>query len=287
MRAICVDDDRQTLQNTLTLCRQSGKLASVEGFTSPRDALAWIEQNPVELAILDVNMPEMNGLALGKLIREQSGQTAILFVTAHPQYAADAWTIHPTGYVIKPLTEARLAEELDYAAQWQARTGVKSRERRVEVKTFGNFDVFVDGSKVRFSRTKAKELLACLVDRRGIRMTRADAFRVLWDEEEYSRPKQKILDVIIRNLRSTLEENRIGDVLELEQGTLRIVPEKLDCDYYRLLRGERDAVREYQGEYMSAYPWASGTEGAIESRLRDRSGTDAAALSPRPVTGTK
>ena len=78
--------------------------------------------------------------------------------------------------------------------------------------------------------------------------------------------------MIIRNLRSTLEENRIGDVLELEQGTLRIVPEKLDCDYYRLLRGERDAAGEYQGEYMSAYPWASGTEGYIESRLRNPAG---------------
>ena len=171
--------------------------------------------------------------------------------------------------MVKPLSAERLAEELAYAAQWQKRMGRPGAEHRVEVKTFGNFDIFVDGSKVRFSRTKAKELLACLVDRRGIRMTRAEAFHVLWDGEEYSRPRQKILDVIIRNLRTTLEEYRIGDVLELEQGTLRIVPEKLDCDYYRLLRGEDDAIREYQGEYMCAYAWASGTEGAIDSRLRN------------------
>lgn len=267
MRALCVDDDRQSLQNTLSLCSQARLIASVEGFTSPREALKWMESNPVELAILDVNMPEMNGLALAKTIRERSRGTAILFLTAHPQYAADAWAIHPSGYVIKPLTAARLGEELEYAAQWLERMGVRSGGRRVEVKTFGNFDVFVDGSKLRFSRTKAKELLACLIDRRGIRMTRAEAFRILWDGEEYTRPKQKILDVIIRNLRATLEENRIGDVVELEQGTLRVVPEKLDCDYYRLLQGDGDAIREYQGEYMCAYPWASSTEGYIDSRL--------------------
>lgn len=269
MRAVCVDDDRQSLQNTLSLCRQMPQLEAVEGFTSPRDALAWMESRPVELAILEIGMAEMDGLTLARAIRERSGGTAILFLTAHTQYAADAWAIHPTGYVVKPITAARLREELDYAAQWQERMGRRDKGRRVEVKTFGNFDLFVDGNKVRFSRTKAKELFACLVDRRGIRMTRAEAFHVLWDGEEYSRPKQKILDVIIRNLRATLEENGIGDVLELEQGTLRVVPEKLDCDFYRLLRGEDKARREYQGEYMSAYPWASGTEGYIESRLRN------------------
>ena len=41
-----------------------------------------------------------------------------------------------------------------------------------------------------------------------------------------------------------------------------------DCDLYRLLRGERDTIREYQGEYMSAYAWASATEGRIEAKLR-------------------
>lgn len=274
MRAICVDDDWQTLHDTLALCRQAQTLASVEGFTSPRDALKWTENNPVDLAILDINMPEMNGLALAKAIQEQSKETAILFLTAHVQYATDAWVMHPSGYIVKPLTAARLEEELAYAVRWQERLGKKSSGHRVEVKTFGNFDVFVDGSKILFSRSKAKELLACLIDRRGIRMTRAEVFHVLWDGEEYSRPKQKILDVVIRNLRTTLEENRIGDVLELEQGTLRIVPEKLNCDYYRLLRGDVDAIREYQGEYMCAYGWASGTEGFIDARLRKHAAGD-------------
>ena len=78
------------------------------------------------------------------------------------------------------------------------------------------------------------------------------------------------LDVIIRSLRATLEENQAGQILQLEQGTLRIVPEELDCDYYRLLKGEGDAIREFQGEYMSAYAWASSTEGYIETRLGTR-----------------
>ena len=267
MRAICVDDEGQTLRETLSLCREMPLISDVQGFTSPREALKWMESHPVELAILDIHMPELNGLALAKRIRERSKETAILFLTAHPQYAAEAWAVHPTGYILKPLSRERLAGELDYTAQWRSRRqGVTAP--RVEVRTFGNFDLIVGGNKVSFARSKAKELLACLVDRRGIRMTRAEAFRLLWGEEEYTRPKQKMLDVIIRSLRATLEENGIGDILQMEQGTLRIVPEELDCDLYRLLEGDADIIRSFQGEYMSAYAWASGTEGQIENRLR-------------------
>ena len=270
MRAICVDDDRQTLQNTLVMCRGRPQITSVEGFSSPLEALKWIESHPVELAILDINMPGMSGLTLAQTIREKYERAAIFFLTAHRQYAVDAWSVHATGYILKPLTEERLAQELDYAAEWRAGIGEKSSGSRVEVKTFGNFDLIVDGRKVSFARSKAKELLAGLIDRRGIRITRAEAFRLLWGDEEYSRPKQKMLDVIIRSLRATLEENQAGQILQLEQGTLRIVPEELDCDYYRLLKGEGDAIREFQGEYMSAYAWASSTEGYIETRLGTR-----------------
>ena len=268
MNAICVDDDRQTLREILALCREMPQITKVEGFTNPREALNWAESNPVELAVLDINMPGMDGLTLGRLLREQSQRTAILFVTSHSQYAVDAWSLHPTGYVIKPLTGERLLEELDYAAQWRARAAGKAGSARVEVKTFGNFDLIVDGRKINFARSRAKELLACLVDKRGIRMTRAEAFHRLWGEEEYNRSRQKMLDVIIRSLRKTLEDNGVGEILQLEQGTLRIVPEAIDCDLYRLLGGDEDTMREYQGEYMSAYPWSSGTEGRIETSLR-------------------
>lgn len=268
MRAICVDDERQTLQDTLSLCREDPQIQSAEGFCDPQEALAWAETQPFELAILDISMPEMDGITLARALQKLNTDAAILFLSAHPQYAVDAWAIHPTGFIVKPLTPERLREEVAYAAQWRSGRAEKDTTDRVVVKTFGNFDLIVDGKKVSFPRSKAKELLACLVDRRGIRITRADAFHLLWGEEDYNRSKQKILDVVIRSLRSTLEENGVGYILQIEQGTLRVVPEEIDCDLYRLLRGDRDTIREYQGEYMSAYPWASATEGRIEEKLR-------------------
>ena len=83
----------------------------------------------------------------------------------------------------------------------------------------------------------------------------------------YSRPMQKQLDVVIRSMRRTLEAHGIGDIVEMEKGLLRVVPEKLDCDLYRFLNGEPGAADAFRGEYMNAYSWASLTE-AYMDRVR-------------------
>ena len=75
---------------------------------------------------------------------------------------------------------------------------------------------------------------------------------------------QKQLDVIIRSLRSTLEENGVGDILQMREGMLMIETKLLDCDMYRLLDGDPAAVNEYRGEYMSEYGWANMTEALLD-----------------------
>jgi DNA-binding SARP family transcriptional activator len=131
---------------------------------------------------------------------------------------------------------------------------------RIVVRTFGNFDVFVDDKLVSFRMSRCKELLAYLVDRQGSSVTRAQAFSILWEDRVYDRGMQKQLDVVIRRLRDTLEEYGIEEIFEMERGTLRICPDKFTCDAYQFFKGDPDAINAYRGEYMSAYSWASMTE---------------------------
>ena len=51
---------------------------------------------------------------------------------------------------------------------------------------------------------------------------------------------------------------------------LRIVPQFVDCDVYRLLAGDEHYENEYRGEYMTPYAWAGLTEANIDSELRRR-----------------
>ena len=263
MIAICVDDEPLVLQLTLSLFRDLKQFDQVEGFGGSLEALDWLEKNKPDLAMLDIDMPNMNGITLAGKITEMYPDTAIIFLTGYAQYAVEAFALHASGYLLKPISRERLAEEVEYALSRR----YYRPDSRVLIRTFGNFDVFVDGKSVSFTRSKSKELLAYLVDRQGSSISRTEAFSVLWENSLYDRSMQKQLDVIIRSLRTTLQEYGIENIIEMKGGNMRIVPEQIDCDLYRFLSGDTDAVNEYRGEYMSSYSWASLTEGYLDRQL--------------------
>lgn len=271
MRAICVDDEALVLRLTVSLCRELPRLTEVEGFTSARKALEDVQSHPPAVALLDIDMPGMTGMELARRIREISPDTAIIFLTGYQQYAIDAFSVHATGYLLKPVNPEQLAAEVEYAL---SNRGAKPEPRqkgapRVTIRTFGEFDVYVDGKPVIFSRAKAREVMAFLIDRNGSSITRKELFTAIWEDSEYDRSEQKYLDVIIRSLRSTLEEHGAGDILHNENGRLRIDKETVDCDLFRLLARDKKTAKEYRGEYMSAYTWASMTEGYLSELCRE------------------
>lgn len=256
MRAICVDDEPLVLNLTVSMCRELPQLDDVQGFSRSDDALAWLENNTADVALLDIDMPDMNGLQLAAKIKERCDATRIIFVTGYSQYAVDAFSLRASGYLLKPLSRDRLAEEVSYALGTQA----PKKTKDITVQTFGSFAVQVEGRTVSFRRAKARELLAYLIDRQGGSVTRAQAFAVLWEDRAYDRSMQKQFDVILRSLRDTLNEYGIEEIMEIKRGVMRIRPETIDCDLYRFLRGDAAAIKAYRGEYMSSYSWASVTE---------------------------
>ena len=267
MTAICVDDEPLVLQLTLSLFRDLPGFQEVEGFAGPLEALDWLENHTPDIALLDIDMPGMNGLELARRIRDMHPDTAVIFLTGYSEYALDAFQLHASGYLMKPINREKLASEVDYALSGRNR----GKASNVFAKTFGNFDLLVDGRPLVFKRSKSKELLAYLVDRHGGNVSRPEAFAVLWEDTFYDRAMQKQMDVVIRSLRSTLEEAGVGEIFEIQSGWMRILPERMDSDLFRFLDGNREAIQEYRGEYMSAYSWASQTEAYLDRILQEQS----------------
>ena len=265
MRILCVDDEVLILELTVAMCRALPQKPEVTGVSSAEEALGFLGGNQADIAILDINLPDMDGITLAARIKELQPDISIIFLTGYSEYAVDAFGLHASGYLLKPVNAKRLADEIEYAVRGRP---APPAAPRVSVRTFGEFDVFVDAKPIVFSRARAKELLAYLVDRQGGYVTRANVFAVLWEDGLYDRSMQKQLDVVIRSLRTTLEENGVADIIEIRKGSLRVVPEKLDCDLYRFFRGEIDAVDAYRGEYMNAYSWASLTESRMDRANR-------------------
>ena len=266
MTAVCVDDEGLILSRTVSLVKKTKKFDKVESFMDAFDALEFLDKEKAELALLDIDMPQMGGLELATAMKEKCPGIRIIFLTGYSEYAVDAYAMHATGYLLKPVSYDRLFSEIEFAlGSSEAPKGAGSLQvtSGIRVQTFGYFNVLVEGKPVIFKRTKAKELLACLVDRQGQFVSRKDLFYILWEDDDYDRAKQKYFDTIIRSLKETLDEYGISEIFEAEKGLMRVVPEKIDCDLYRFLVKDKEAMESFRGEYMSSYSWASVTEGYL------------------------
>ena len=263
MKVICVDDEPLAVDYTLGQCKKLPDIDEVKGFTDASLALDWLQTHSVELAILDINMPQIDGITLAARIKENHPHTAILFLTAYKKYAFDAYSVHPAGYLLKPVSDKKLKEEVDYACGKDPTSIPVHMHPHIHIKTFGMFDVYVDDRPVRFKLAKAKEILAYLVDKQGAGVTRSDVFATVWEDQPYDRRMQKQLDVYIRSLRDTLREYGISEIMEMKKGILRIIPGTFVCDAYLFFSGDSLVINSYRGEYMSSYSWASITESIL------------------------
>ena len=180
MNAICVDDEELILARTVSLMKKTKLFNNVESFMEPEEAIEYLDTTPVDLALLDIDMPQMGGLELADSLKKKNPGIKVIFLTGYSEYAVDAYAMHATGYLLKPVGYERLLSELEYALNTYGEgTGTRStaeNKARVKVETFGYFNILVDGKPVAFKRNKAKELVACLVDRRGQFVSRKDLF---------------------------------------------------------------------------------------------------------------
>ena len=266
MRIICIDDEPLAVEYTVEQCKLLQGASEVKGFTSAVDALNDLKAHPADIAIVDINMPEMDGITLAARIKELRPETAVIFLTAYKKYAFDAYSVHPAGYLLKPVSQETLATEVDHACK----VSRHSPGAHIQINTFGFFDVYVDDRPVNFKLAKAKEILAYLVDKQGSGVTRAELFAAVWEDRLYDRKMQKQLDVYIRSLRETLKEYGVPEIMEMEKGVLRVRPDTFVCDAYRFYSGDSDAINAYRGEYMSSYSWASITEAILYWRTTNR-----------------
>ncbi len=76
--------------------------------------------------------------------------------------------------------------------------------------------------------------------------------------------------MIIQSLKQTLQEHGIEHILKGQGGEMWIDTNELDCDFYRFIHGDPQAVSAYRGEYMSDYAWASFTEASLDQKQETR-----------------
>lgn len=259
MRIIAVDDEKIALAGIMQAIAEAAPNAEINGFRHPEEALEYAKSQPVDVAFLDIEMRSMSGMELAGKLAEIKKDTNIIFTTGYSEYAAEAFGIRASGYVLKPVTAEKIKTELGDLKYPVA------EDRRLTVMTFGNFEVFFCGAPLTFKYNKTKELFAYLIDRQGAFCSKDELSSVLW--ENNAAGKASYFANLRYDLLTTLEGLGLGDVVIKRRGAVAVDASKISCDYYDWLRGVNR--ENYKGEYMSQYSWAEATHGWIESGNAD------------------
>lgn len=253
MIAIAVDDEMLMLGALVAAIKASPDITQVSQFSGCDEALAFVRENSVDVAFLDINMRGMGGLALAEKIIGACPECKIVFCTGYEEYAIPAFKLHASGYLMKPVSVKDVQAEIDNIK------GIRQREKPLTVKCFGNFEVYTKGEKLTFKRSKTKELFAFLVDRNGAGVTVAEIGAALWENDEEQK-NQNYIHQLFRDLRQTLNAIGMEEIFERNHYLYSINPKKIDCDYFNYLKSGKP---EFIGEYMSQYSWAEETCGLL------------------------
>jgi len=115
LRVLIVDDEapaRSRMRDVLADCAQELALEVAGEAASGRAALELISQAPCDVVLLDVRMPEMDGIEVAQHLQKLDRPPAVIFATAYDAYALKAFEVHAVDYLLKPIRAARLKEAL-------------------------------------------------------------------------------------------------------------------------------------------------------------------------------
>ncbi len=250
MKTILVDDMLLDLQLFELKCADMPDFEIVGKFTDPDQAIAYAAGHVVDFALLDIDMPGMNGMELAQRLRQIRGDIIIVFATAHPKFAVDALRMKADYMIFKPFDREDIADVMERAKLLRRR-----QSKRFFFRTFGSFDMLVDGEPVRFRSAKAKELMALCLYRQGCPVSIHEIVECLWGEEAAGADSTGYRRTI-KELTDTLRDCAAEDLILRARGSLQLRLELVDSDYQRFLEGDEDAICHFQGDFLRQYSWA-------------------------------
>jgi DNA-binding LytR/AlgR family response regulator len=104
MNTVIIDDEPLAIKLLAHYVDRHPELTLAASFTNPVDGLEYLGKHPADLLLLDVQMPELNGLHVARLVR---GKCAVIFTTAYEEHALAGFDLDATDYLLKPISYGR------------------------------------------------------------------------------------------------------------------------------------------------------------------------------------
>lgn len=136
LRALVVDDESLARTRMRTLLGDCSAPAAqwVGEASNAVQAMAFLQHQAVDVALIDIHMPGADGLTLARSLQALPQAPALIFVTAHAEHAVDAFDLEAVDYLTKPVRQERLQAALQKVERlMQSRRGLETNSAQVEM----------------------------------------------------------------------------------------------------------------------------------------------------------
>lgn len=193
LRTLIVDDEPLAVERMQVICAKLDDLAVVGTASDGAAALRLIEALGPDLILLDMTMPEVDGLSVARKLAamdpEKQKRPAVIFVTAHDNFAVEAFDLDAIDYVLKPVAPDRLGRAIERAlarrsemapaaSEWLAELWVPHRSELVRIEIAQVSRIDAERDYVRLHVGEANYLLLQTIAGLEQRLDPADFIRI-------------------------------------------------------------------------------------------------------------
>ena len=282
MRAVLIDDEQLAIDVLEILLTKIGDVKIVGKYTDPQLALQEIKDLNADVVFLDMEMGGMHGLQFAEKLTEKLPHIDIVFVTAHSQFALEAFEVYAVDYLLKPVNRKRLEKTTDKLRMRQKK--YTNRKNEIEeddnlvARTMGSFHLLdTNNNEVKWRTKKVKELFVYLWHQSPNPVHRSRILDDLWKEHPKDRATT-LMHTTLYQLRKLLKEIGFPNPVELINENY-IINVKVESDFNeieRMIQSSKvslpvieNIVALYKGNYLEDedYHWALSTQQRMKSNF--------------------
>ncbi|TCO69666.1 response regulator [Marinisporobacter balticus] len=279
LTAILFDDENLAL-NVFNI--QLGKINKTKVLGQYLDCeklIKGVEEYKPNIAFVDIETPNENGIEIAKNIKKISPKTEIVFVTAHKQYAYEAYELEAIDYLLKPIKRERLERVIDRIRNKMGK--INPIENSFQVYTMSKFYIKnAQGEIVKWRTKKVEELMAFFIHNKGNALSSDIIIEGIWSEKDSEKAK-RILYTSMYYLKKNLKEYNVD--IRIDKKTYSILNENMIDDAVMIIGYMEDinkineqsinkynkVLSMYKGGYMefNHYLWSNGKRLQIETKF--------------------
>lgn len=238
MKALVIDDERVYHTIMERLLSQIDGVELVGCYLQPEDALDRLRRQAADIAFIDIQIGQENGLDVARLLRSSHPDLEIVFVTSHKEYAAESFESYPLDYIVKPVSKRRLEQTI-------ARAASRLRERKnarlvspspassvqLKVRALGGLEVGSElGGPVRWISKKSLELFAFLLMHRGRGVSKSRILEHVFPDMP-QKNAETYLNTSVYQLRKALQEHGYKHIVDHAQEQYWLLLDRVEVDF--------------------------------------------------------